>query len=214
MTAGVPGLGLSGLFVMLTAIAMPLWRVRGKTSRVRPVRVRSILLLAALIGAATWLVWQALSIVSERVAGTHRHGHANFGSLFGVPVILISLALLAAIIGAAEVAARVLPARPTPKNPPVPSVRTAARRDPTAIATTKTTVPAPRATPAGDNTIDARCRELADACTQLRSARQQVANTHDRILERFDPGYSPASTRSTNSSQAGTSTARRALHEW
>jgi len=174
--------------VLLSAAATPLWRVtRGETNHVRPVRVRSILALAALIAAATWITWQALALTIGRVAGTHRHVHTNFGSIFGVPVILISLAMLFAIVGAAELAARVLPARPTPLNPPVPSVRAAQSPELTRIGTQSSTAPSPLgAAPSSETAIDARCRELADHRAQLHTARENAANACERLLERFD----------------------------
>jgi hypothetical protein len=186
MTAGVPGLGLSGLFVMLSAAIMPLWRLRrGQTNRVRPVRVHTILGLALVIAAATWLTWEALAFTIGRLAGTQRH--VNFGTFAGLPIILASLLMVFVIIGAAELVARVVPANPTPVNPPVRSVRTAPRPEPAAPQAAASDEPIDETQAvSGDGDIEARCRELADQRAQLRTARENAAHACDRLLERLD----------------------------
>jgi hypothetical protein len=180
MTAGIPGLGLSGVFVMLSAILTPLWcAVRRDSSPVRPVRVRSILGLALLIVLVTWATWEVLAFaMGHTVDGTHEHAHAHFGTFMGVPILLISLGMLFAIVGTAEVMARVLPVRPTPVNPPVPSVRT----ETPPPAEEPDEVPATSA----DDRIDARCRELEDQRAQLRAAQENAADACARLLERLD----------------------------
>jgi len=126
VTAGVPGLGLSGLFVMLSVIVMPAWRTKHRArAQVRPVRVLPLLAIATAIAATTWLTWEAVSLGLHHAStgstgSTRPHGHASFiVSFFGVPVILISLAILIAVVGLAELLAHTVEARPTPTAPAV-----------------------------------------------------------------------------------------------
>jgi hypothetical protein len=170
------------LFVILTALAAPLWRLSKPNNQVRPVRLRTILALAVVIAALTWLTWQAVALTIGRIANTHRHVHANFGSFFGVPVILISLAMLFAIVGTAELAARVLPARLTPANPPVRSVRAFGR-----IGTANANNQPQRAAPTFVEAPSApHSRELGDQRAQLHAVREPAAVTLDRLLERLE----------------------------
>jgi hypothetical protein len=202
MTAGIPCLGLSGLFVILTAAVTPIWRLaRRDGDQIRPVRVRAVFALAAAIAAATWLSWTATAFVLGSLIGVAHH--ANFGTFFGVPIIVVSLLMLLGIIGVAEVAAHVLPHRATPTSPPVhrvempdyrahlvPAVRRRATSSPPSRVKTSTKSVAPpnrAAVPRrAANAISLRRRELATQRARLRNAREEALTAWDQLLAQLD----------------------------
>jgi hypothetical protein len=105
MTAGLPAIGLSGLFVLLTALVMPLVHVL--TGRRMPFRV---LLLALASITVAGLVWAG-------VRGVAFDGGASWPAVV-LPAGL-SLLLLAMVLGLPELLLRVLGTRRTPLPPPV-----------------------------------------------------------------------------------------------
>jgi hypothetical protein len=111
MTAGVPGLGLSGLFALLSALALPL------TRRDAPRRRQMVapFVLAVVISVAVVAAWQ---MVAALVAVAARSGHAAHG---GVPILVISVAVVCEIVAYAEVVFRVFPHQPTPSPEPIPT---------------------------------------------------------------------------------------------
>jgi uncharacterized membrane protein YidH (DUF202 family) len=109
MTAGVPGLGLSGLFALLSALALPI--TRRNTDRRRQVLtafVFAIVISVALLGA-----WEVASMVAAAVSRSGRDTPT------GVPIMLISMALMFGVVGMAEGLFQVLTARPTPTPEPI-----------------------------------------------------------------------------------------------
>lgn len=190
MTAGIPCLGLSGLFVVLTAAVSPIWRfVRGEGNRVRPVRLRTVLSLTVAIAVATWITWYALSFVLGHASRSGGHGHANYGSFLGVPVIVVSLLMLLAIVGAAEVAARLLPHRSTPANPPIRRVQAERAGEPAVKPRrSENTSPAEpdAAHPTSHGAINSRRNDLATQRARLRTARETATVAWGTLLEQLD----------------------------
>jgi len=128
MTAGVPGLGLGGLFALLAALCLPLLRSSSRRHRLR------LFGMALLIVVAAVLAWQSLSwlysVVSSGDTGAAtghlvKSGHAItqpvVGRAFGVPVIVISFVVLALLLLAGEALFRTLGERRTPMPPPIPA---------------------------------------------------------------------------------------------
>ena len=129
MTAGVPGLGLGGLFALLAALCIPLLRRSPRDGAPR------LFGMAVLIAVAAIAAWQSVSwlysVVSSGSSGTTTEHFANsgpaaltqpvVGHLFGVPVIAISLFLMTLLLFTGEVLFRVLGVRPTPLPPPIPA---------------------------------------------------------------------------------------------
>lgn len=129
MTAGVPGLGLGGLFALFAALGLPLLRSRSRGGAGR------LFAMALLIVAAAVLAWQSLAWLYSAVSSGASTGSAGdtlkrgpaavaqpvMGHLFGMPVIAISLALMTFLLLAGELSFRVLGVRPTPLPPPVPA---------------------------------------------------------------------------------------------
>ena len=94
MTAGVPGLGLSGLFVLLSALALPLARRRKRTRG----RVAALFRLGLVMTAAVIASWQifihALNLFHHHAMGGRSHHLLGNGPSVGpwpVPVSVISL---------------------------------------------------------------------------------------------------------------------------
>ena len=120
MNAGLPGLGLSGLFVLLSALTLPLvhW-LRSPRQKARRPKVGPLFALAAGITAAAVVSWMLLAFVVDLTNPSRSHGStASFG-IFGVPVIVVSLGILALLLALPEVLLRVLGTRPTPAVAPV-----------------------------------------------------------------------------------------------
>jgi len=116
VTAGVPGLGLSGLFLVASVLVMPL--LRRRPGEVRPTRRRALVVLAVAIAAATWGTW---ALVAGAVgAGREGARAAGLGGTHaGVPALLVSIAIVALILAVTEILALVLRPRPTPTEPPI-----------------------------------------------------------------------------------------------
>jgi hypothetical protein len=201
VTAGIPCLGLSGLFIILMAAVTPIWRLaRLDRDSVRPVRVQSVLALTAAIAAATVFCWYGLSFLLG--LGSGRYASAKFGSFFGVPIIVVSLLMLVAIIVVAEIAAHVLPRRLTPLNPPVRPALPPVRSEPlvhlalgahacTPVAqrfetTTRGTAPPSNVRPSQGVAVDLRSRQLATQRARLVSALEEAMSAWDQLLEQLD----------------------------
>jgi len=123
VTAGVPGLGLSGLFLMASILVMPL--LRRRPGEARPARRRGLLMLAVAIAAATWGAWALVAIAVG--AGRKGAGAAGLGgTVAGIPALAISVAIVGLVLAATEILALILHPRPTPTEPPI------ARMHPTA----------------------------------------------------------------------------------
>ena len=116
MTAGVPGLGLSGLFLLASVIAMPM--LRRRPGEVRPTRRRGLAVMAVAIAATTWAAGSVVSLAAGIGTGEARTAGLG-GTVAGVPAILVSLAIVTLVVVMTEFLALVLRSRPTPTPPPV-----------------------------------------------------------------------------------------------
>jgi hypothetical protein len=123
MSAGLPGLGLSGLFVLLTALALPAVHHLRSPRPAKPARFGALFALAVSIAAVAVLSWMLLAFVVDEVQPSQRHGSVGSFQIFGAPVIAASLAILTAILLLPEVLLHLLGTRPTPKVPPVQLIR-------------------------------------------------------------------------------------------
>lgn len=113
MSAGLPGVGLGGFFVLLTALAMP-FLARRRLHHVGPRRVRAwpMFLMAFLLLVLTVGVWETISLAMGPEA---RERMLPPGAGLWIPLALL---LLVFLVG--EVQLRVSGRRPTPVLPPVP----------------------------------------------------------------------------------------------
>jgi hypothetical protein len=83
--------------------------------------------MAAAIAVLTWTTWSAVALGAGLRSGSART--ASFGgTVAGVPALLVSIAVIALVVGITEILALVLPPRPTPTPPPV--VRRLPRAEP------------------------------------------------------------------------------------
>jgi hypothetical protein len=125
----VPGLGLSGLFVLLSALSLPLAR-RGRGSRAAVAR---LFRLAVIMAAAIVLTWEVIveavtALHPARAVPARPPGGAvaspGFWHLPGIgswhlPIIAVSLAIIVLLIATAEALLQLVGAKPTPTPPPV-----------------------------------------------------------------------------------------------
>ncbi len=118
MTSDVPVLGLSGLFVMVSIKVFPAWCNKHRANEAAT-RVFSVLALVATVAATVWLTWEVASLgVQHSPTQTHP---SLYGTVFGIPIVLVPLAVLLAIVGVTELrgAERIA----------MPSLRLGKRRD-------------------------------------------------------------------------------------
>ncbi len=131
MTAGVPGLGLGGLFALIAAFGLPLLSRTSRRSGSRLVGMAIIIVLAAIAAwrSATWLYSVATESHAHDLArsGGSVLAHPVVGQLFGVPVIVVSVLLLTLLLMLGEILFLVLGVRPTPLPPPIPAPESGAR---------------------------------------------------------------------------------------
>jgi hypothetical protein len=151
VSAGVPGLGLSGLFVLLSALALPLARRRGPPRR----RVAALFTLGVVMSAVAMASWRA---VAEAVTiihhpATRAHGHRPAPTFLGPAswpalVLVISASIMVLVLLAAEALLHLVGVTPTPTPPPVtPLAQTTARSTETPQATSVASDPALRRCP-------------------------------------------------------------------
>ncbi|MBO0831178.1 MAG: hypothetical protein J2P28_04915 [Actinobacteria bacterium] len=123
MIAGVPGLGLSGLFVLLSALALPLAR----RPTARRVQVARLFTLAVIMTAAVILSWEAIVATVDAI---HIGGHAApviatmaGNAIWRRPVIVVSVTVMIAVLAMAQALLHLVGVQPTPTPPPVRSAR-------------------------------------------------------------------------------------------
>jgi hypothetical protein len=123
ITAGVPGLGLSGLFVLLSGLALPLAR-RWRGQRVPVARLfgLAVIMIAAII--VTWEVIFGVATALHTAAPTRSLGGGTLvsHSSRGLPIIAISFSILVLLIATGEALLHLVGVRPTPTPPPVEPV--------------------------------------------------------------------------------------------
>jgi hypothetical protein len=117
MTAGLPGTGIGGLFFILSAFFMLVVEivrtVRGRSSLARWRLVgRQVAIASAMVAAVTASVWAVHSLLfeDERTGQHHSHGAS---SLVTFSPVLITLTVLAAVLGTAFCARFVFARRPS-----------------------------------------------------------------------------------------------------
>jgi hypothetical protein len=118
MAAGVPGLGLSGLFVLLSGLALPLTRRRGPGMPVARLFGLAVTMTAAII--VTWELIFVAATALHPAAPTRPPGGtvAGHGS-WGLPIIAISASIIVLLIAIGEALLHLVGVRPTPTPPPV-----------------------------------------------------------------------------------------------
>ena len=118
--AGVPGLGLSGLFVLLSGLALPLaHRWRGRRVPVARLFGLAVIMIAAII--VTWEVIFGIATALHTAAPTRSLGGGTLvsHSSRGLPIIAISASILVLLIATGEALLHLVGVRPTPTPPPV-----------------------------------------------------------------------------------------------
>src|SRR4051812_16839372 len=120
MSAGLPGLGLSGLFVLLSALVLPLAHgFRSRTSLGHRVRIAPLLGLTAAITAAALCSWWIVALLVHTVVSSGSKTSSGAAEIYGVPVIVVSLGILAVVLVLPEVLLHTIGTKPTPAVPPV-----------------------------------------------------------------------------------------------
>ena len=160
------------MFVLLSALVIPAWRNRHRESpHVGAVDALSLVALAAASAATTWLTWQVISLGVHDSPTQNGDRSSLLGSVFGIPVVVVPLAVLVVIVGVAEIISRTSgPARVASAAPQ------ATTSSPAPAAATE--APAPRTGRAGigrymrgdDRTLEAMLAELAAAEFRNQSA--------------------------------------------
>jgi len=106
-------LALSAVVVLASVVVFLAWDNKHR-ARADAVWVLSLLLLGAAAGATSWLTWQVV-LLGVHDTPPQSRGHGLSGSILGIPVIVVPLAVLVAAVGVTELLAR------TAGNAPVPS---------------------------------------------------------------------------------------------
>lgn len=111
MSAGLPGLGLGGLFVMICGFATSV--VPGSRHR----DWKRLFVLTFVLTVVGVLTWTSFTAAADLLQG--RSSGRFAGSLFGAPVLLVSLAILAGLLVVPELLLWTVGTRATPTLPPV-----------------------------------------------------------------------------------------------
>ena len=121
--AGVPGLGLSGLFVLLSGLALPLARRWRGLRQGQPVPVARLFGLAVIMTAAiivTWAVLFRAATALHATAPTRPLGGTVVShDSQGLPILAISVSIMLLLIATGEVLRLLVGVRPTPTPPPI-----------------------------------------------------------------------------------------------
>jgi len=114
MTAGVPGLGLSGLFTLFSALVLPLNR------RKAPSPIGRLVMLAVAIGVALVLSSDVFTSVVTPLRDhiVPVHGQRLTG-IWQAPVVLISAIIMVLVLATGEVLLHLVGTKPTPTPPPI-----------------------------------------------------------------------------------------------
>jgi hypothetical protein len=133
MSAGLPGLGLSGLFVLLSALGTPIIQLfRTRHRRAGRTRVAPIFALALVMAIAMVGIWEGV-VEGVGLLGYHasnRESATASTAYASVPVVLVSLCILVAIVTTAELALHLSGPRTTPTPPPLPFPSDTGQRPP------------------------------------------------------------------------------------
>lgn len=127
MTAGLPGVGIGGIFYLASAILMParslVAMLTGRADEARwPVALRQASLAAGILGAI-WATGWALGLViamlapaATQVTGGGTMVPAHVQSVVRTSALVLSFGTLAAVLALVQLLRVVLPARPTERN--------------------------------------------------------------------------------------------------
>jgi hypothetical protein len=137
MTAGLPGVGIGGIFYLVSALLMPVRSLgavlRGRADEARwPTALRQAALAGGILGAL-WLTglglgWVVAHLVPEatRIAVGGGRSPSEVQSVIRTSALALSLGTLAAVLALVQLLRVALPVRPTERNRPG-EVRAAAR---------------------------------------------------------------------------------------
>jgi hypothetical protein len=137
MTAGLPGVGIGGIFYLVSALLMPVRSLvavcRGRAHEARwPTALRQAALAGGILGAL-WVTglalgWVIVHLVPEatRVVAGGGRSAGEVRSVVRTSALALSLGTLAAVLAVVQLLRVMLPAKPTERNRP-DEARTAAR---------------------------------------------------------------------------------------
>ncbi|MCL2393716.1 MAG: hypothetical protein FWC87_03420 [Acidimicrobiaceae bacterium] len=121
MSAGLPGLGLSGLFILLSALGSPIVELIRRRRRAGQTPVRRLFVLSVVMVFAVVGIWYAILPLIREFGRHSFHSSGGISTpVASIPVIVVSLFIILVIVAAAELALHVVTPRPTPTPPPVP----------------------------------------------------------------------------------------------
>lgn len=125
MTAGLPGVGIGGIFYLASALLMPMRSLvavlSGRSDEARwPVAIRQASLAAGILGAL-WLTgwalgWLLTAFVPEAATVATGASAGEVRSVVKVGALVVSLGTLAAVLALVQLVRVALPPRPTPRN--------------------------------------------------------------------------------------------------
>ena len=114
MNAGLPGIGLSGLFALLSGLFLPISVMVRRTSRNGRPKVRALIAMTLIVVLLDVILWY---FVGKLLGATGPgHWHIRIGH-FSVPTMLITLLVLTVGVLFIEVSARLLPTKIPPVVP-------------------------------------------------------------------------------------------------
>jgi hypothetical protein len=125
MTAGLPGVGIGGIFYLVSALLMPVRSLfavaRGDDAR-WPTALRQAALAAGILGALSltgwmlgWIIPHLLPEAGRTVMGGARSVD-EVRSVVRISALAVSLGTLAAVLALVQLLRLVLPAKPTARN--------------------------------------------------------------------------------------------------
>ena len=125
MTAGLPGVGIGGIFYLASAILMPVRSVvavvTGRRHEARwPVALRQATIAVGILGALWATGWALGWLIATLAPGstllTAGAGPAHVRSVVRTSALLLSFGTLAAVLALVQLLRLALPARPTERN--------------------------------------------------------------------------------------------------
>jgi len=124
MTAGLPGIGLSGLWALASALFIPIDRIIARHDRSRSDPPRTLFTFGVVIVAAIVLSWEVVvrlvhAIGGESASAHHQLNMPSAGQPLFPTTLVISLGIILVVVGAAELLLRAVRPSLTPTPPPV-----------------------------------------------------------------------------------------------
>ena len=129
MTAGLPGVGIGGIFYLASALLMPVRSLvavmRGRPADARwPLALKQASLAAGILGTlwiTGWLLGWAIALIAPTAGITAGIGGAAAGQVHNVvrtSALLLSFGTLGAVLLVVQLLRVSLPVRATPRNEP------------------------------------------------------------------------------------------------